>query len=268
MSGLLGARLGLMMFLNYAIWGAWYVTLGTYLTATLKFSGTEAGAIFGTTALACMISPFFVGLVADRFFAAERVLATLHLAGAALLYLVTRVSSFSAVYAVMLAYCLFFFPTVSLTNSLSLRQLSDATKEFPIIRVFCSLGWIAIGQVIGHMGVETSATPFLLASGASVAMSLYCLTLPHTPPESRGKAVTARTILGLDALGDAAQPVFSYLRRRLGAGLHSAHVLLLIHERLPERLGRGERGGKNDAGAGIGSRRNAADAASYSSGSG
>src|SRR5262249_9775013 len=112
MSGLLGARLGLMMFLNYIIWGAWYVTLGTYLTATLKFSGTEAGAIFGTTALACMISPFFVGLVADRFFAAERVMATLHLAGAALLYLVTRVSSFSAVYTVMLTYCLFFFPTV------------------------------------------------------------------------------------------------------------------------------------------------------------
>src|SRR5262249_38411233 len=124
----LSARLSLMMLLNYVIWGAWYVTLGTYLTATLKFSGAQAGTIFGTTALACMISPFFVGLVADRFFATERVLAALHLAGAILLYLVTRVSSFGAVYALMLAYCLCYFPTVALTNSLTLRQVKSASN--------------------------------------------------------------------------------------------------------------------------------------------
>src|SRR3981081_1494966 len=102
----LSIRLSLMMFLNYVIWGAWYVTLGTYLTATLKFTGTEAGAIFGTTALACMISPFFVGLIADRFFATERVLAGLHLIGAVFLYMVTKATSFGAVYGLMLAYCL------------------------------------------------------------------------------------------------------------------------------------------------------------------
>src|SRR5438445_9808915 len=94
----LSARLSLMMFLNYVIWGAWYVTLGTYLTATLKFSGTQAGAVFGTTALASMISPFFVGMVADRFFATERLLAVLHLIGAVLLFLVTRFPSFGSVY--------------------------------------------------------------------------------------------------------------------------------------------------------------------------
>jgi len=127
----LSARLSLMMFLNYVVWGAWYVTIGTYLTATLKFSGTEAGAIFGTTALACTISPFFVGLIADRFFATERVLATLHLLGAGLLYLVTRATSFGAVYAIMLAYCICYFPTIALTNSLTLRQVKDASKEFP-----------------------------------------------------------------------------------------------------------------------------------------
>jgi nucleoside transporter len=208
MSSLLRARLGLMMFLNYAIWGAWYVTLGTYLTATLKFSGTQAGAIFGATALSCMISPFFVGMIADRYFAAERVLATLHLIGAALLYLVTRFSSFGAVYAVMLAYCLCFSPTIALTNSLTLRQVKDASREFPFIRVFASVGWIAIGQTIGHMGVETSATPFLLASGASLVMSLYCLTLPHTPPDSEGQPASARTLLGLDALVMLKQPSF------------------------------------------------------------
>src|ERR1700675_622150 len=100
------ARRSIMMFLNYVIWGAWYVTLNTYLTATLKFSGTEAGAIFGTTALASMISPFFIGLIADRFFATERVLAALHLIGAVFLYTVTRATSFGPVYGLLLAYCL------------------------------------------------------------------------------------------------------------------------------------------------------------------
>src|ERR1700691_2938200 len=98
------ARLSAMMFLNYVIWGAWYVTIDTYLTTTLHFTGTEAGAIFGTTALACMISPFFVGLFADRFFSSERVLATLHIVGAALLFFVTKTTSFSGVYALMFIY--------------------------------------------------------------------------------------------------------------------------------------------------------------------
>jgi nucleoside transporter len=189
-----------MMFLNYVIWGAWYVTLGAYLTVTLKFSGTEAGAIFGTTALACMISPFFVGLIADRFFSTERVLSALHLLGAVFLYLVTRVSSFGAVYAMVLAHCLCYFPTIALTNSLTLRQIKDASSEFPLIRVFATLGWIAIGQTVGRLGVETTSTPFLLAAGASVAMSLYSLTLPHTPPGDKGKAITMRNVLGVDAL--------------------------------------------------------------------
>src|SRR5215213_8752595 len=99
----LSVRLSIMMFLNYVIWGAWYVTLNTYLTQTLNFSGTQAGAIFGVAALSCMISPFFVGLIADRYFAAERVLAVLHLVGAALLYLVAQVTSFGAVYGLLLA---------------------------------------------------------------------------------------------------------------------------------------------------------------------
>src|SRR5580693_1839918 len=145
-------RLSFMMFLNYVIWGAWYVTIGTYLTATLKFSGTETGAVFGTTALASMISPFFVGLFADRFFSSERVLAVLHLIGAVLLYLVTQATSFGSVYGIMFAYCLCYFPTVALTNSLTLRQISDPGRDFPLIRVFATLGWIASGVVIGQMG--------------------------------------------------------------------------------------------------------------------
>ena len=193
-------RLSFMMFLNYVIWGSWYVTIGTYLTATLKFSGTETGAVFGTTALASMISPFFVGLIADRFFASERVLAVLHLLGAGLLYLVTTQTTFGPVYGIMLAYCLCYFPTVSLTNSITLRQIKNPGKDFPLIRVFATIGWVVIGLIIGQMGVEATHVPFLIAAGASLLMSAFSLMLPHTPPENKGEAITVRSILGLDAL--------------------------------------------------------------------
>ena len=196
----LSARLSAMMFINYVIWGAWYVTLDTYLTATLHFSGTQAGSVFGTTALASMISPFFVGLIADRYFSMEKVLATLHLIGAALLFLVPRATSFGAVYSLMLLYCLCYFPTIALTNSLTLQQITDPGKQFPIIRLFGTIGWIAIGVTIGRMRIEASSMPFLLSAGASLVMSAFCLTLPHTPPAGREKAVSVRSILGLDAL--------------------------------------------------------------------
>ncbi len=193
-------RLSLMMFLNYVVWGSWYVIIGTYLTQTLHFSGTQTGAIFGTSALACMISPFFVGLIADRFFAAERVLCALHLIGAVLLYLVSTATSFTAVYLLMLAYCLCFFPTLALTNSLTLRNVSNPPTDFPRIRLFATVGHIVINVVIGTLQIEKAATPFLISAGASVVMGLYCLTLPHTPPKAKGEATSWRTAIGLDAL--------------------------------------------------------------------
>ncbi len=196
----ISVRLSIMMFLNYVIWGAWYVTLGTYLTQTLKFTGTQAGAVFGTAALSCMISPFFVGLIADRFFAAERVLAALHLIGAVLLYLVAGAKTFGEVYGLLLAYCLCYFPTLALTNSLTLRNITNVAGQFPLIRVFATIGWIVIGLVVGFMAIEASATPFLIASGCSVVMALFSLTLPHTPPSAKGQPSSWRTILGLDAL--------------------------------------------------------------------
>src|SRR5262245_928297 len=196
----LKARLCLMMFLNYVIWGSWYVTIATYAKETLHFTGTQAGTIFGTAALASMISPFFIGLIADRFFATEKVLAALHLIGAGLLYSVTQVTSFGAVFAIMLAYCLCFFPTIGLTNSLTLRQLTDAAGQFPFIRMFATLVWVAIGQPVGLLKVEKSAAQFLLAAGASVVMAIYCLTLPHTPPAGKGQRITAGALLGFDAL--------------------------------------------------------------------
>jgi nucleoside transporter len=196
----LKARLCLMMFLNYVIWGSWYVTITTYLTVTLKFTGTEAGAVFGTTALASMISPFFIGLVADRFFATEKVLAALHLMGAVILYCVTLATGFTPVYVLMLLYCLCFFPTIGLTNSLTLRQLTDAGGEFPFIRMFATIGWIAVGVTIGYLEVQKTATQFLIAAGVSVLMSAFCLTLPHTPPAGKGQKITVRELVGLDAL--------------------------------------------------------------------
>jgi nucleoside transporter len=199
MTSSINIRLCVMMFLNFVVWGCWYVTIGTYLTATLHFSGTQTGAIFGTTALASMISPFFVGLIADRFFATERVLAALHLIGAVFLYFVTRVSSFGAVYALMFAYCLCYFPTLALTTSITLKNVTDA-RRFPWFRVFGTLGWIVIGTVIGSMKIEASATPFLIASVMSVVMAVFCLFLPHTPSENKGRSISAREILGLDAM--------------------------------------------------------------------
>src|ERR1035438_5310352 len=122
-----------------------------------------------------MITPFFVGLIADRFFATEKVLAALHLLGAAILFFVTRVTGFASVYVLVLLYCLCFFPTIGLTNSLTLRQLTNAGGEFPFIRMFATIGWIVIGQTIGYLGVEKQATQFLLAAGASLGMSAFWL---------------------------------------------------------------------------------------------
>jgi nucleoside transporter len=195
------SRLGAMMFLEYVIWGAWYVTLNTYLTRTLGFSGTQAGAVFGTTAVASLVSPFFVGLVADRFFATERVLAVLYVLGAVVMLMITQVTSFSAVYALLLAFCLCYFPTIALTNSITMQQVADPGRDFPPIRVLGTLGWIAINLVVGFMGVEAARTPFVLAAGACIVMAVYSIAaLPHTPPKARGQKVTVRGILGLDAL--------------------------------------------------------------------
>lgn len=200
-----------MMFLNYFVWGTWYTTLTTYLTATLKFSGSEAGLVFGTTAVACMISPFFVGLIADRFFSTERVIATVHLIGAGLLVLASQVTSFWPLYGVMLLYNLCYFPTISLTNSLAMRQASEPGRQFPMIRMFGTFGWIAVSNVIGSMGIESTSTPFLIGAGASLVMAGFSLFLPHTPPAGKGQVVNVRSILGLDALAMTRDRSFTVL---------------------------------------------------------
>ena len=202
MSPTIRIKLSVMMFLQYFVWGAWFVPLGTYLGGTLEFQGQQIGLAFGTTAVAAMVSPFFVGMVADRFFATERILAAFHVLGSVVLTAASLQTSFATFYFVLLVYALCYMPTLALTNSLSFRQMSNPGQEFPAVRVLGTLGWIVAGLAIGFLGLEDTARPMQIAAGASLLLGIFCLTLPHTPPARTptAAAVTARNILGLDAL--------------------------------------------------------------------
>jgi len=175
-------RLSAMMFLEYFIWGAWYVTLGTWLAGPMHFTGQQIGLAAGATSVGAILAPFFVGLIADRLFATQKALALLHGFGAVLLFVASSQSSFAVFYSLILLYCFCFMPTIALTNSLAFRQMNDPKEEFGSIRLLGSGGWIVVGLLIGAMKVEATAMPMRLAALSSLVMGLYCLTLPHTPP--------------------------------------------------------------------------------------
>lgn len=196
--------LSAMMFLNFFIWGAWYVTMGTYLKSIKGVTDVQVGIAYGTQSLGAIIAPFIVGLIADKFFAAQKILGILHLLGAAALYYVTTVNDFAAFYPGILIYMILFMPTLALINAVSFNQVADPEKDFAKIRVWGTIGWIVAGLIIGWLAWEQTnslVNTFRLAAAASLVMGLFSFTLPDTPPSKAGTKVTFREIMGLDAIG-------------------------------------------------------------------
>lgn len=192
-------QLSTLMFLQYFIWGTWYVTLNTYLGETLHFTGTQIGLSYGTFAIAAMISPFFVGLVADKFFATEKVLGTMHILGAVLLVVTAQAKSFGVFYPSLLLYTLTYTPTMALSNSISFHKMENPGKEFPGVRVLGTIGWIVANNVIGYLGYGSSVNQLYVGAVASLLLGLYSFNLPHVPPK-KDVHLTFSEIIGLDAL--------------------------------------------------------------------
>ncbi len=190
--------LSIMMFLQYYIWGSWYVTMGTYMSEFLKSTGIQIGAVYSALAIATMISPFFVGMVADRYFSAQRVMAVLHIAGAALLFLASRVEHNTAFYWTILLYSLVYMPTIALSNSVAFHQMADPGKQFPVVRVFGTIGWVVSGFMIARLGIEKTPSTFHMAAIISGILGIFSLLLPDTPPQGKSTS-SARSILGIDA---------------------------------------------------------------------
>ena len=203
-------QLSTMMFLNFFIWGAWFVTLGTFLSNNLNASGVETGNVFSTQSWGAIIAPFIIGLIADRYINAERILGALHLAGAFLMYQMYNATDISVFYPYVLVYMILFMPTLALVNSVSFNHMADPEKSFSGIRVWGTIGWIVAGLLISYLFHWDSPenakegllrNTFLMASIASLVLGLFSFTLPKTPPSKKsGEKVSVREIIGLDAL--------------------------------------------------------------------
>jgi len=209
MKGKISFQLSLMMFLQFFIWGGWFVTMGPFLANNLTATGAQAGMAYSTQSWGAIIAPFIIGLIADRFFNAERILGVLHILGGVLMYLMYQSTDFSQFYPYVLGYMILYMPTLALVNSVSFRQLTDPSKQFSKIRVWGTVGWVIAGLVISYVvawdapeAIAQGAlkNTFLMAGIASFILGLFSFTLPKTPPASKGDTISISDILGLDAL--------------------------------------------------------------------
>ncbi|HZY39891.1 MAG TPA: nucleoside permease [Mucilaginibacter sp.] len=197
-------RLSAMMFLEFFIWGAWFVTMGTYLANNLHASGVQNANAYASQAWGAILAPFIIGLIADRYFSAQKILGILHIIGACVLYYASVVNNFAAFYPNILLYLIIYMPTIALANSVAFKQLTNPNKEFPLIRIFGTAGWIVGGTIIGILDWEHKgllALTFQMAAIASLALGIFSFTLPDTPPGKKGQKVTFGEIIGLDAIG-------------------------------------------------------------------
>ncbi|MDA0380538.1 MAG: nucleoside permease [Bacteroidetes bacterium] len=202
-------QLSFMMFLEFFIWGGWFVTMGIFLPSTLNASGAESALAYSTQSWGAIIAPFIIGLIADRYFNAERILGVLHLLGAVLMYQMANAENFAVFYPYVLGYMIAYMPTLALVNSVSFNQMTNPAKEFSIIRVFGTIGWIIAGLSISYLfkwdtpeAVAGGAlrNTFLMTGVASLILGVFSFTLPKTPPRGKQNEVTVSGILGLDAL--------------------------------------------------------------------
>ncbi|MES2882268.1 MAG: nucleoside permease [Bacteroidota bacterium] len=203
-------QLSIMMFLEFFIWGGWFVTLGTFLSNNLSAEGTQIGNVFSTQSWGAIIAPFIVGLIADRYINAERILGVLHIAGAVLMYQLYNATDIGVFYPYVLAYMILYMPTLALVNSVSFNQMKNPEKEFSSIRLFGTVGWIVAGLLISYLfhwdskesiGAGLLKNTFLMSGIAALALGLFSFTLPKTPPtKKRGEKVSVSELLGLDAL--------------------------------------------------------------------
>lgn len=202
-------QLSFMMFLEFFIWGGWFVTMGIFLPSTLNASGAESALAYSTQSWGAIIAPFIIGLIADRYFNAERILGVLHLLGAVLMYQMATAENFAVFYPYVLGYMIAYMPTLALVNSVSFNQMTNPATEFSPIRVFGTIGWIIAGLSISYIfkwdspdAVANGAlrNTFLMTGVASLILGIFSFTLPKTPPKGKQEEVTVSGILGLDAL--------------------------------------------------------------------
>jgi len=202
-------QLSFMMFLEFFIWGGWFVTLGSFLGNNLNATGAETGMAFSTQSWGAIIAPFIIGLIADRFFNAEKILGILHLIGAVLMYQMSQSNDFATFYPYVLGYMILYMPTLALVNSVSFNQMKDPAKDFPVVRVFGTIGWIVAGLIISlvfkwdseaNLAAGMLSNTFVMVGIASAILGVFSFTLPKTPPKGKGEKASISDILGLDAL--------------------------------------------------------------------